>query len=167
MAFRIATCEDGATDVMIKLSLETQYFLNINVFKMDSISAEGHSTSTIIPSAPKAGFWGPAVTFFDPDTDELATSAQAKYSSYLSKSGLTGPVILGTNAETLLLTCKERKDLLSLARHIVGPDYLIITGVSGHSATRFLYYIADPYRAKPRRPYEEPGPVVNQKSQKR
>jgi 4-hydroxy-2-oxoglutarate aldolase len=116
---------------------------------MGSISAEGHSTSSTIASAPKAGVWvpPPRSLILKADTDELAISAQAKYYSYLSKSGLTGLVILGTNVETLLLTREERKDLLSLARYFVGPDYPIIAGVSGHSAKQILEYIADAYRA--------------------
>lgn len=44
------------------------------------------------------------VPVFNPETDRLDLEDQAKFYSYLSKSGLTGLVILGTNAETLLLT---------------------------------------------------------------
>lgn len=44
------------------------------------------------------------VPVFNPETDRLELEDQAKYYSYLAKSGLTGLVILGTNAETLLLT---------------------------------------------------------------
>lgn len=45
---------------------------------------------------------------FNPETDRLELEDQAKYYSYLAKSGLTGLVILGTNAETLLLTVSTR-----------------------------------------------------------
>jgi 2-keto-3-deoxy-L-rhamnonate aldolase len=41
---------------------------------------------------------------FNPETDTLELDDQAKYYSYLADSGLTGLVILGTNAETFLLT---------------------------------------------------------------
>lgn len=44
------------------------------------------------------------VPVFNPETDTLELDDQAKYYSYLAKSGLTGLVILGTNAETFLLT---------------------------------------------------------------
>lgn len=44
------------------------------------------------------------VPVFNPETDALELEDQAKYYSYLAKSGLTGLVILGTNAETFLLT---------------------------------------------------------------
>ena len=46
--------------------------------------------------------WAPAITFFTSD-DELDLAAQSKYYRYLSQH-LHGLVILGTNAETLLLT---------------------------------------------------------------
>lgn len=58
---------------------------------------------------PPSGVWCPAVTMFDHDTDTLDLDSQAKYYSYLSKTGLAGLVILGTNAEAFLLTREERK----------------------------------------------------------
>lgn len=45
---------------------------------------------------------------FNPETDRLELDDQAKYYSYLAKSGLTGLVILGTNAETFLLTVSSQ-----------------------------------------------------------
>lgn len=99
------------------------------------------------PSVPKPGTYVPAITFFDPDTDELLLDAQAKYYSYLSSTGITGLVILGTNAETLLLTREERKSLLETARSSVPSRYPIIAGVSGHSTAQVLEYISDAYNA--------------------
>lgn len=106
-------------------------------------------TATDTPSAqvPKPGVWCPAVTFFNPTTDEIDLEAQAKYYHYLSRSGLTGLVILGTNAETLLLTREERASLLRIARKAVGPTYPIIAGVSGHSTKQVLEYISDAHEA--------------------
>ncbi|OTB05166.1 hypothetical protein M426DRAFT_320221 [Hypoxylon sp. CI-4A] len=95
------------------------------------------------PKVPPSGVWAPAVTFFDPKTDTLDTESQGKYYSYLSKTGLVGLVILGTNAETLLLTREERKALLQTARQAVGPSYPIMAGVGGHSTRQVLEYIAD------------------------
>lgn len=92
---------------------------------------------------PPGGVWAPAVTFFDHSTDSLDTEAQAKYYSYLSKTGLTGLVILGTNAETFLLTREERKTLLVTARQACGPDFPIIAGVGGHSTKQVLEHLAD------------------------
>ena len=57
---------------------------------------------------PKAGVWCPAITFFDHSTDTIDFDAQKKYYSYLSKTGLAGLVILGTNSEAFLLTREER-----------------------------------------------------------
>lgn len=92
---------------------------------------------------PPGGVWAPAITFFDHSTDTLDTESQAKYYSYLSKSGLAGLVILGTNAETFLLTREERKTLLQTARRACGPSYPIIAGVGGHSTKQVLDFIGD------------------------
>lgn len=96
---------------------------------------------------PEAGVYAPAVTLFDPDTDKLCLEEQAKYYTYLASTGLKGLVILGTNAETFLLTRDERTTLLKLARQSVPADYPIIAGVGGHSTAQVLEYIADAHAA--------------------
>ncbi|VUC25725.1 unnamed protein product [Clonostachys rosea] len=93
--------------------------------------------------APPHGVWAPAITFFDHSTDSLDTESQAKYYAYLSKTGLAGLVILGTNAETFLLTREERKTLLQTARKATGPSFPIMAGVGGHSTKQVLEFIAD------------------------
>jgi 4-hydroxy-2-oxoglutarate aldolase len=115
--------------------------------KMGSISVDSTGSDSWPSKVPKPGVWCPAVTFFNPATDELDLQAQAKYYSYLSRSGLTGLVILGTNAETLLLTREERAALLTTARKAVGPDYPLMAGVGGHSTKQVLEYIADAHKA--------------------
>ncbi|KAF3069863.1 putative 4-hydroxy-2-oxoglutarate aldolase, mitochondrial [Daldinia childiae] len=95
------------------------------------------------PKVPPSGIWTPAVTFFDPETDNLDTESQATYYSYLSKTGLAGLVILGTNAETFLLTREERKTLLETARKACGPSYPIMAGCGGHSTRQVLEFITD------------------------
>jgi 4-hydroxy-2-oxoglutarate aldolase len=99
------------------------------------------------PSAPPAGIYVPAVTFFDPQTDKLLPEQQAQYYKYLASTGLTGLVILGTNAETFLLTREERATLLKIARQSVPEGYPIIAGVGGHSTAQVLEYIADAHAA--------------------
>lgn len=99
------------------------------------------------PRVPQAGVYVPAVTFFDPETDTLRLEEQAQYYSYLSRTGLSGLIILGTNAETFLLTREERSTLLQLARKSVPENYPIIAGVSGHSTKQTLEYIADAHAA--------------------
>lgn len=94
-------------------------------------------------SVPPSGVWCPAVTMFDPENDTLDLESQAKYYSYLSKSGLAGLVILGTNAEAFLLTREERKTLIATARAAVGPDYPIMAGVGAHSTRQVLEFIDD------------------------
>lgn len=86
---------------------------------------------------------GSAIAFFDHITDSLDMEPQATYYAYLSKSGLTGLVGLGTNSETFLLTREERKTLLETARKACGPSYPIMAGVSGHSTKQVLRFIAD------------------------
>ena len=97
--------------------------------------------TTSKPRVPTPGVWAPAVTFFN-DNDTLDLASQAKYYAYLSQH-LTGLVILGTNAETFMLTREERATLLKTARQAVGPDYEIMAGVGGHSTRQVLEFIAD------------------------
>ncbi|KAL2823020.1 hypothetical protein BJX63DRAFT_438948 [Aspergillus granulosus] len=92
---------------------------------------------------PPGGVWAPAITFFNHKTDTLDTEAQAKYYAYLSKTGLAGLVVLGTNSETFLLTREERKTLLITARQAVGDTYPIMAGVSGHGTKQVLEFISD------------------------
>ncbi|KAK4034589.1 hypothetical protein C8A01DRAFT_49050 [Parachaetomium inaequale] len=95
-------------------------------------------------SVPPSGVWCPAVTLFDPSTDTLDLAAQARYFSYLgTQTGLAGLVILGTNAETFLLTREERKELLVLARTTLGPEFPLMAGVGGHSTAQVREFVAD------------------------
>lgn len=82
---------------------------------------------------PPQGVWAPAVTAFNQEDDTIDFETAKKYYAYLSRSGLVGLVILGTNAETFLLTREERAQLIKTAREAVGPDYPIMAGVGGHS----------------------------------
>ncbi|KAL1889725.1 hypothetical protein Sste5346_008711 [Sporothrix stenoceras] len=94
-------------------------------------------------NVPPRGVWAPAVTFFNHATDTIDADAQAKYFAYLASTGLAGLVVLGTNAETFLLTREERKLLLETARKATGPDFPIMAGVSGHGTKQVLEFIAD------------------------
>ncbi|KAH7353754.1 dihydrodipicolinate synthetase family protein [Plectosphaerella cucumerina] len=92
---------------------------------------------------PPRGVWAPTITFFDHSTDSLDVESQEKYYAYLSKTGLAGLVVLGTNSETFLLTREERKTLLETARKAVGPSFPIMAGVGGHSTKQVLEFIKD------------------------
>lgn len=94
-------------------------------------------------TVPPQGVWCPAVTMFDPETDTLDLTAQAKYYKYLSTTGLAGLVILGTNAEAFLLTREERKTLIATAREACGPDFPLMAGVGAHSTRQVLEHIED------------------------
>jgi 4-hydroxy-2-oxoglutarate aldolase len=96
---------------------------------------------------PEPGCYVPAVTFFHPETDQICPDQQAKYFAYLASTKLKGLVILGTNAETFLLSRAERKELLLLARKSVRSETPIIAGVSGHSTSQVLEYISDAHEA--------------------
>lgn len=99
-----------------------------------------------MPRAPPPGIYAPAITLFNED-DTLDLASQSLYYKHLSQTGLAGLVILGTNAETFLLTQSERASLLQTARRAVGPSYPIIAGVSGHSTAQVLEFIADAHSA--------------------
>jgi 4-hydroxy-2-oxoglutarate aldolase len=96
---------------------------------------------------PPSGVWCPAITFFNRATDTLDLDSQRKYYTYLSTTGLAGLVILGTNAETFLLTREERTALLTTAREAVGPTYPLMAGVGGHSTRQVLEHIEDATKA--------------------
>lgn len=95
-----------------------------------------------MPQVPPRGVWCPAVTFFTAQ-DALDLEAQATYFTYLSQTGLAGLVILGTNAETFLLTREERKALVATARRAVGPTFPLMVGVGGHSTAQVLEFLKD------------------------
>lgn len=111
---------------------------------MGSVTA---STTSHSHPVPLAGIYPPAVTFFDPENDCLLPEQQSQYYKYLSTTGLRGLVILGTNAETFMLTREERAQLLKIARKSVPEDYPIIAGVGGHSTAQVLEFINDAYEA--------------------
>ncbi|KAK0641241.1 hypothetical protein B0T16DRAFT_212082 [Cercophora newfieldiana] len=92
---------------------------------------------------PPPGIWCPAITLFDPATDALDLAAQSLYYAHLSRSGLTGLLILGTNAETLLLSRAERRELLSLAKDVCPEGFPLMAGISGHSTAGVLEFLED------------------------
>ena len=99
------------------------------------------------PHVPPSGVWAPAITFFNHADDTLDLASQKTYDTYLSKSGLAGLVILGTNAEAFLLTREERSQLISTARSAVGPTYPIMAGCGAHSTKQVLELISDAAQA--------------------
>lgn len=113
-------------------------------------TSEKHGQTNGMPHSyrvPDPGCYVPAVTFFDPQTDKLDLDSQARYYAYLATTGLKGIVVLGTNAETFLLTREERKALVRTARKAVPPGYPIIAGVGAHSTAQALEYISDAHDA--------------------
>ncbi|CCC11116.1 hypothetical protein SMACR_03823 [Sordaria macrospora] len=103
----------------------------------------------MVPTVPAAGIWVPAITLFNPQHDTLDLESQAKYFRYLSSPevGLAGLLILGTNAETFLLTREERYELLRCACRTVPKGFPIMAGVSGHSNAQVKEYIDDAVKA--------------------
>ncbi|QUC23396.1 uncharacterized protein UV8b_07637 [Ustilaginoidea virens] len=94
------------------------------------------------PHVPPPGVWVPAVTCFTPD-DELDLAAQTKYFAHLSRSRLAGLVIGGTNSEAMLLTRRERAQLVAAARAAAGPALPIMAGVGAHSTKQTLLLARD------------------------
>ena len=108
-----------------------------------TLPEENGITPAARPHVPPSGVWAPAITFFDHATDTLDLASTATYYQYLSSTGLAGLVILGTNAETFLLTRSERKTLLETARAACGPAFPLMAGVGGHSTAQVREHIAD------------------------
>lgn len=106
-----------------------------------------NNVHTMSSNVPKSGIWVPAVTFYDPTTGHLDLTAQKQYFTYLKSTGLAGIVVLGSNAEALLLTRDERIALTKAAREAVGPDYPLMVGVSGFSVLQVQEYIEDAKKA--------------------
>ncbi|KAK4666041.1 hypothetical protein QC763_407320 [Podospora pseudopauciseta] len=97
-----------------------------------------------VPPPPPPGLWVPSITIFTND-DTLDLESQSLYFQYLTSShvGLTGLLVLGTNAEPFLLTREERSQLLHLAKSVCPPGFPIMAGVSGHSLAQVKEYISD------------------------
>lgn len=94
------------------------------------------------PKPPPPGVYTPAVTFFSPSTGLIDSAAQSTYFAYLSRC-VTGIVVLGSNAEAMLLTRSERAHLVALARAAVPPGYPLLVGISGHSVVQTIEYAGD------------------------
>ncbi|KJZ70147.1 Putative 4-hydroxy-2-oxoglutarate aldolase [Hirsutella minnesotensis 3608] len=99
-----------------------------------------------LPQVPPAGVWCPAVTFFT-SSDGLDLAAQRRYLAHLSRSGLAGLVVMGTNSEAFLLTRDERAQLITAARAAVGPSFPLMAGVGAHSTKQTLELAEDAARA--------------------
>ena len=124
------------------LTIYTLYHYSSRASKTLEVRIMG-SEATPIPRIPQPGVWCPAVTFFDPKTDTLDLPSQKKYFNYLSKSGLTGLVIHGTNSEAFLLTREERTQVIAAARDAVGPNFPLMAGAGAHSTKQTLELAAD------------------------
>lgn len=99
------------------------------------------------PPVPASGVWCPAVTFFNHADDTLDLASQKQYDTYLSKSGLAGLVVLGTNAEAFLLIREERFQLIQTAREAVDPSFPLMAGCGAHSTKQVIELISDAAKA--------------------
>ncbi|KAK3402255.1 hypothetical protein B0T20DRAFT_403903 [Sordaria brevicollis] len=102
------------------------------------------------PPIPPPGIWVPSITLFNPSSDKIDLPSQSLYFKYLASPaiGLAGLLILGTNAETFLLTRSERLALLQCARESVPAGFPIMAGVSGHSTAQVKEFIDDAVEAR-------------------
>ncbi|KAI9733702.1 MAG: hypothetical protein M1834_003305 [Cirrosporium novae-zelandiae] len=123
---------------------KSNYVSILTVIQLSELNQTEFNTLHGSPSEHRPRKWGcPAVTFFDPITNDLDLPSQTKYFAYLSRSGLTGLVILGSNAEAFLLTRTERIALITCARAAVPRNYPLMVGCSGHSTKQVLENITD------------------------
>jgi dihydrodipicolinate synthase/N-acetylneuraminate lyase len=95
-----------------------------------------------------AGIYCPVISLYKPTTrQEVDYDASYKFFCWLIRSGLDGLVLAGTNAEAVLLSAEERKNLVKVARKAAvdlgRPDFPIVAGISGQSTKESITLAED------------------------
>jgi 4-hydroxy-2-oxoglutarate aldolase len=80
------------------------------------------------------GIYPPLPTFFDAREELDLTTFQA-HISRLTKSGITGFVVMGSNGEAVHLSSDERAEVIQAARQAAGSEAVLIAGC-GEQSTR-------------------------------
>ena len=80
------------------------------------------------------GIYPPLPTFFDA-REELDLTTFERHIARLTKSGITGFVVMGSNGEAVHLSSDERAEVIAAAREAAGNEALIIAGC-GEQSTR-------------------------------
>lgn len=92
--------------------------------------------STMTVSCPPRGVYVPAVAFFHED-ETLDFAAFEAHLTRMSKAGVAGLVIQGSNGEAMHMSHAERQDVLRLARRVLDehgrPGAVIIAGCGAQS----------------------------------
>ncbi|KAK5789188.1 hypothetical protein VI817_008312 [Penicillium citrinum] len=107
-------------------------------------------TSTIANKAKviPAGIYVPVISLYKPTPrQEIDYDASYKLFSHLIRGGLDGLVLAGTNAEAVLLSAEERKELVKVARKAATdlgrPEFPIVAGISGQSTNESIRLAED------------------------
>lgn len=107
-------------------------------------------TSTIANKANviPPGIYVPVVSLYKPTKrQEVDYDASYKLFCHLIRGGLDGLVLAGTNAEAVLLSPEERKELVKIARKAAvdlgRPDFPIVAGISGQSTNESIHLAED------------------------
>ncbi|KAJ5099881.1 hypothetical protein N7532_006882 [Penicillium argentinense] len=107
-------------------------------------------TSTIANKAKviPAGIYVPVISLYKPSRrQEVDYDASYKLFSHLIRGGLNGLVLAGTNAEAVLLSAEERKELIKVARKAAAdlgrPDFPVVAGISGQSTNESIRLAED------------------------
>lgn len=107
--------------------------------------------SSAIPHKSKPlppGIYCPVVSLFKgTPRQEIDYDASYKFFKHLIRSGIAGLVLAGTNAEAVLLSSTERKELLRTARRAAVDlgmgDFPLVAGISGQSTNESLRLAED------------------------
>jgi 4-hydroxy-2-oxoglutarate aldolase len=92
------------------------------------------------------GVFAPVVTTFSPHTGELDVAAFESNVSAHMAAGLHGVVVTGSTGEAALLDAGERSTLVDAARHLLGPDKVLLVGTGAESTRTCLQYTREATR---------------------
>ncbi|KAJ5704139.1 hypothetical protein N7493_011277 [Penicillium malachiteum] len=107
-------------------------------------------TSTLPPKSKPLphGVYPPVISLYkSTPRQEIDLDASYKFFSHLIRGGVDGLVLAGTNAEAVLLSPEERKDLVKIAKKAASdlgrPELAVIAGISGQSTNESIRLAED------------------------
>ncbi|KAJ5786756.1 uncharacterized protein N7503_011968 [Penicillium pulvis] len=106
------------------------------------------STIAAKSKCPPPGVYPPVISLYKPTPrQEIDLDASYKFFQHLIRGGVHGLVLAGTNAEAVLLSAEERKELVKVAKKAASdlgrPELPVIAGISGQSTTESIRLAED------------------------
>jgi dihydrodipicolinate synthase/N-acetylneuraminate lyase len=94
------------------------------------------------------GVYCPVLSLYETTpSQDIDLDASYKYFSFLIRGGVQGLVLAGTTAEAVLLSPRERQDLVRVARRAATDlhvdSYPLVAGISGHSVRESIQLSKD------------------------